>query len=255
MNMEASPPKTQATLVIRRMLQAAGRRTQKELAQALRTMPSTISAWKVRGSVPMEWIYRAAHLFHVSPHWLITGDQERPGGDSPLDPGITVMDISGAAVSLRVTLPADQQLIGIVYSESGITKLREYVCRPVVQPWLNDHGELVPDLGAVPYVMRRSAADSLGDWLSMICFRATENLGPILAGDWLLVDTSQLRPLPPHIFLIGISGQLLVRRFVVTAEGGHWVGEDRSLPLIPAQEASVFGRVLERAGPLHNLRM
>lgn len=242
--------KNKADHIIRRMLQAAGRRTQKELAESLQTIPSTISAWKVRGSVPMEWIYRAAHLFRVDPHWLMTGEQEGPVGDKSLEPGITVLDISGAAVSLRVTLPEDQQLIGIVYSESGITTLREYVCRPVIQPWLNDHGELVPDLGAVPYVMRRSAADSLGDWLSMVCFRATESLGPILAGDWLLVDTSQVRPIPPHIYLIGVSGRLLTRRFVVAALGGQWVGEDRFLPLIPEGEATVFGRVLERAGPL-----
>lgn len=253
--MDESPQKSRADLVIRRMLQAAGRETQKDLADALRTIPSTISAWKVRKSVPMEWIYRAAHLFHVSPHWLMTGEQERQGGDPSLEPGITVLDISGAAVSLRVTLPADQQLIGIVYSESGITRLREYVCRPVVQPWLNDHGELVPDLGAVPYVMRRSAADCLGDWLAMVCFRATETLGPILAGDWLLVDTGQTRPISPHIYLIGVSGRLLVRRFTVAAQGGQWAGEDRSLPLIQEQEASVFGRVLERAGPLQNSLM
>ncbi|WP_153306863.1 helix-turn-helix domain-containing protein [Desulfonatronum thioautotrophicum] len=248
--MSALQEKTKADHVIRRMLQAAGCGTQKELAESLRTIPSTISAWKVRGSVPMEWVYRAAHLFHVAPHWLMTGEQEGGQGDKSLEPGITVLDISGAAVSLRVTLPADQQLIGIVYSESGITKLREYVCRPVIQPWLNDHGEVVPDLGAVPYVMRRSAADSLGDWLAMVCFRATEPLGPILAGDWLLVDTSQVRPISPHIYLVGVAGRLLVRRFVVAAQGGQWVGEDRSLPLIPEEEASVFGRVLERAGPL-----
>jgi hypothetical protein len=239
-----------ATRVIARMMEVSGKRTQKELAAELETIPSTISAWKARGVVPMEWIYRAAHLFHVAPEWLISGESAEASHTRTGQPGLTILDITGAAVSLRITLPEDQQLIGIVYSESGTTQLREYVCRPVVRPWLNEHGEIVPDLGSVPYVIRRAAADDMGDWLSMVCFRATEGIGPILPGDWLLVDASQIQAIPPHIYLVAVSGRLLVRRFEVAAQGGFFTGERGETPAIPESDAHIIGRVLERAGPI-----
>lgn len=242
---------TGAAAVIGRMMEASEKNTQKELAAALKTIPSTISAWKARGAVPMEWVYRASHLFKVAPEWLISGETPGGQGQRPDEPGITVLDIAGAAVSVRITLPADQQLIGIVYSESGTMKLREYVCRPVVRPWLNENGEMVPDLGSVPYVMRRVAADSLGDWLSMVCFRAGESLGPILPGDWLLVDTSQTEPIASKFYMIAVGGRLVIRRFEVSAEGGIFVTDREDVPTIHENDAVILGIVLERAGPIY----
>ncbi len=241
---------SEASEIIARMMKASGKRTQKELAGELETIPSTISAWKARGAVPMEWVYRAAHLFKVAPEWLISG--ETPGSQASRadHPGITVLDIAGAAVSVRITLPADQQLIGIVYSESGATRLREYVCRPVVRPSLNEFGEMVPDLGNVPYVMRRSEADRMGDWLAMVCFRASEAIGPILPGDWILVDTGQTLPVASRIYLVAVGKRLVVRRFEVSADGGVFIAERSNAPAIPEQDAVVLGLVLERAGPI-----
>lgn len=58
---------------ISRVFEAAGCRTQEELASLLGIRQSAISDAKRRGSVPAEWLISLFRLRDVNPEWVLTG--------------------------------------------------------------------------------------------------------------------------------------------------------------------------------------
>ena len=58
---------------ISRVFEAAGCRTQEELASLLGIRQSAISDAKRRGSVPAEWLISLFRLRNINPEWILTG--------------------------------------------------------------------------------------------------------------------------------------------------------------------------------------
>ena len=58
---------------LKRVFEAAGCRTQTELADVLGIRQSSISDAKKRGSVPAEWLLKLLLLKGVNPVWIMTG--------------------------------------------------------------------------------------------------------------------------------------------------------------------------------------
>lgn len=62
---------------LKRFFEAAGCRTQMELAQFLDIQQSTVSDAKKRGAVPAEWLVKLLHARHINPDWVLTGEGSR----------------------------------------------------------------------------------------------------------------------------------------------------------------------------------
>ncbi len=62
---------------LKRFFEAAGCRTQMELAQFLDIQQSTVSDAKKRGTIPSEWLVKLLHIKHVNPDWVLTGEGSR----------------------------------------------------------------------------------------------------------------------------------------------------------------------------------
>ncbi len=58
---------------LKRVFEAAGCRTQTELADFLGIRQSSISDAKKRGSVPAEWLLKLLLLKGINPAWIMTG--------------------------------------------------------------------------------------------------------------------------------------------------------------------------------------
>lgn len=69
------PPDPKASL--RRVFEAAGCRTQVELAEFLGVRQSSVSDAKKRGSVPAEWLLKLLLLRGINPVWVLTGQGAR----------------------------------------------------------------------------------------------------------------------------------------------------------------------------------
>lgn len=62
-----------AAQIVLRMRSTVGAETEKGLAKVLGLGHSTISAWKARNSVPLEYLVRVARDRDVSVDWLVFG--------------------------------------------------------------------------------------------------------------------------------------------------------------------------------------
>lgn len=62
---------------LRRVFEAAGCRTQVELAEFLGVRQSSVSDAKKRGSVPAEWLLKLLFLRGINPIWVLTGQGAR----------------------------------------------------------------------------------------------------------------------------------------------------------------------------------
>ena len=62
---------------LQRFFEAAGCRTQVELAKFLGLKQSSISDAKKRGSIPSDWLMTLLRLKRVNPEWVLTGHGAR----------------------------------------------------------------------------------------------------------------------------------------------------------------------------------
>lgn len=62
---------------LERVFEAAGCRTQSQLADLLGIRQSSISDAKKRGAVPAEWLVKLLRLKKVNPEWILTGQGAR----------------------------------------------------------------------------------------------------------------------------------------------------------------------------------
>jgi phage repressor protein C with HTH and peptisase S24 domain len=72
--------------VFNRLKEAAGARTDTELAQSLGLRQSTISAAKSKKEIPPGWIIDIARKFHASSDWLIFGHGSMQRGNAQIAP-------------------------------------------------------------------------------------------------------------------------------------------------------------------------
>ncbi len=63
--------------ILQRVFEAAGCRTQVELADFLGIRQSSISDAKRRESIPAEWIIKLIEKKHINPDWLLRGEQQK----------------------------------------------------------------------------------------------------------------------------------------------------------------------------------
>lgn len=64
-----------ASVILRRMMDALGTRTQSAFAKQIGITPPTISSAIERGRIPALWLYKVAYLTGHSPEWLRGGTQ------------------------------------------------------------------------------------------------------------------------------------------------------------------------------------
>jgi len=61
--------------ILQRVEQVINSKANKDVAKALRCEPSTVSNWKVRGTIPLDELHIFAKSKGVSLEWLLTGDK------------------------------------------------------------------------------------------------------------------------------------------------------------------------------------
>ena len=60
-------------IIIGRISEAVGARTQRQLAEVLGISPARISDAKNKGSVPSEWLIKLSTDHDINPKWVLTG--------------------------------------------------------------------------------------------------------------------------------------------------------------------------------------
>lgn len=71
------PSRADAEILLSRASEAAGCRTQFELADFLGVRRASISDAKRRGSIPSEWLLTLLRKKRINPAWVLTGEGSR----------------------------------------------------------------------------------------------------------------------------------------------------------------------------------
>ncbi len=88
---------------LKRFFEAAGYRTQVELAEFLGIKQSSVSDAKERGSIPSDWLLTLWRKKGVNPDWILTGQ-----GTKGLQPADFLKPIAPATVYSREVRPPEE---------------------------------------------------------------------------------------------------------------------------------------------------
>lgn len=217
--------------VLQRMMQATGAVTQTELACHLEVGKAAISDAKRRNIVPAEWFLKLCRApFHINPLWL------ESGSDSMHLPG------HGAAeAQLAESIPA-----------YGATQGADiHVAVPVASYRLLGGGELEVSAESPRYCFHREWLARRGEPTYMKLMRVMgDAMRPtLLDGDHVLVDESQRDVFEGSVYVLGLDGQVVVKRLAKRLGSLLLISENKELyaPLevpFPSEGLLVVGRVI-----------
>ena len=88
---------------LKRFFEAAGCRTQVELAEFLGIKQSSVSDAKERGSIPSDWLLTLWRKKGVNPDWILTGQ-----GTKGLQPADFLKPIAPATVYIKEIRPPEE---------------------------------------------------------------------------------------------------------------------------------------------------
>ncbi len=219
--------------VLQRMMQATGAVTQTELACHLDVGKAAISDAKRRNIVPAEWFLKLCRApFHVNPLWLETGRE-------PVHlPGHVAAEAGGR---LAETAPT----YGARWGADS------HVAVPVACYRLLPQGELDVSAESPRYCFHGEWLARRGEPKYMKLMRIMgDAMHPTLHdGDHVLVDESQRDVFEGSVYVLGLDGQVVVKRLAKRLGSLLLISENRALyepqeVPFPSQGLDVVGRVI-----------
>ena len=233
--------KTEADAVIARIKQVLGKKTAREVCDALRLDESSFSRAKRTGKIPVKWFYQLEKEFGIRKDFLETGvgDPYMPGLRTvPHDPSkkwaTAIFSADG-----REEVQSEYPAAGIVTNASGmalpIHHYAEYVLALEVRPRTKD-GQLEATGSGLPVPRERLKRWSVPE-ANARSLRTAESL--------VLFDLGQTDPQDGRVYVIDMGGMLLVRRLVIGPRGPEFVPATGTGPAIPAggEACRIVGRV------------
>lgn len=232
--------KADAEAVIERIIQVLGKKTAREMCDALKIHPSSVSRAKRTGKIPLDWYYKLENEHGIRRGYVENGegDPHMPGLRSiPRDPSkkwATAIFSAGGQEEVQSEYPA----AGIVTNASGVPlpihHYAEYVLALEVRPRTKD-GNLEATGSGLPVPRERLKRWSIPE-ANTRSLRTAESL--------VLFDVGQTDPLDGRVYVIDMGGMLLARRLVIGPRGPEFVPATGSGPAIPAGDACrIIGRV------------
>lgn len=230
--------KQNADAIIERMLVATRATSLRELAGLLGLANHTpLSAAKTRNTIPKRWLRQLEIRHGINPLWLQTGEGEmmtRHRGAK----------ISSDGAEITTTRP----LAGIVESTSGapVRYPVEYLAPPIIHPWINEQGQVVPNPEAgpgpaIPKIWLQAAGVHL-DLLAALDMPSRDMEPEIQERDIVILDRREATPVHGQVYCIAVGSSLLIRRYA--GDRAEFVGERQSSHPITAQDATVIGRAV-----------
>lgn len=117
--------------ILDRIIEAYGVTTKKELAEKLKTSPSSVSSWALRDAVPGDVIIKCAMETHRSLHWLMTGEEEFEKSNcddiekQPRFKSKDRVELKGQALYEQVLSSGGKAILERIMQAYGFTKQKE----------------------------------------------------------------------------------------------------------------------------------
>jgi Predicted transcriptional regulator len=170
---------------LQRIMDAAGAKSDSDLARALGIQPPSVAAARKREQVPSGWVEQVAERFGVSADWLLFGESRGATGGEAYTPG------QGHACDVDMV----------------------YV--PLVEAQLSaGTGSFVTgELSDKRYGFRSDFLTRKGQISQMVLMRVEgDSMEPeIHHGDVVLIDQSQTQPRPGAMFAIGVEDLVYIK--------------------------------------------
>lgn len=170
---------------LQRIMDAAGAKSDSDLARALGIQPPSVAAARKREQVPSGWVEQVAERFGVSADWLLFGDSRGATGGEAYTPGQGhVCDVD----MIYVPLVEAQLSAGTGSFVTGELSDKRYGFR---SDFLTRKGQISQ------MVLMRVEGDSMEP--------------EIHHGDVVLIDQSQTQPRPGAMFAIGVEDLVYIK--------------------------------------------
>lgn len=166
-------------------MEAAGAKSDSELARALSIQPPSVAAARKREQVPSGWVEQIAERFGVSADWLLFGDSRGASGGETFSPS------AGHACDVDmvyIPLVEARMSAGTGSFETGGDAERRYGFR---SDFLTRKGQISQ------MVLMRVEGDSMEP--------------EIHHGDVVLIDQSQTQPRPGAMFAVGVEDLVYIK--------------------------------------------
>ena len=170
---------------LQRIMDAAGAKSDSDLARALGIQPPSVAAARKREQVPSGWVEQVAERFGASADWLLFGDSRGATGGEAYTPGQGhVCDVD----MIYVPLVEAQLSAGTGSFVTGELSDKRYGFR---SDFLTRKGQISQ------MVLMRVEGDSMEP--------------EIHHGDVVLIDQSQTQPRPGAMFAIGVEDLVYIK--------------------------------------------
>ena len=204
---------------LQRIMQAAGAKTDTELAKALGIKPPSVAAARKRAQIPSGWVEQIAEQSSVDADWLLFGENpKRRRRKKWKDGEIELLDVE----EVRKTI-SELESISVTDSKQSVS-LQPYatplcdvdmVYVPLVEARLSaGTGSFETDGESEKrYGFRNDFLTRKGQPSMMVLMRVVgDSMEPnILHDDVVLIDQSQTTPTPGALFAVGIMDMVYIK--------------------------------------------
>ncbi|WP_291302816.1 S24 family peptidase [Desulfovibrio sp. MES5] len=189
----------------RRVLEAAGVKTDADLARILDIQPPSIAGAKKRGSIPKAWLEKISAMFGVSIDWLVHGDHR-------FETRLGKLKLGQPLERLPVEKKAANHVP--VLSDNGTDVDMMFI--PLVEARLSaGTGSLETSAdGERKYAFRSDFLHRKGTPSKMVLMRVSgDSMEPeIKHGDVVLLDQGKTTILPGRMYAVGIEEAIYVKQ-------------------------------------------